>query len=77
VAPFLRRVYTRFGGGVPIIGIMSSRLPGEGSLLATPASAIGDTTRELYLSLLENSTDFIAIVGLTGDILYVNEAGRP
>jgi PAS domain S-box-containing protein len=32
--------------------------------------------RDLYLSLLENSTDFIAIFGLTGDILYVNEAGR-
>lgn len=41
-----------------------------------PGSAFADKRCELYLSLLETTTNFIAIFGLAGEILFVNETGR-
>jgi len=35
-----------------------------------------DEKREMYVALVENSTDFIAIADLDGKVIYVNAAGR-
>jgi PAS domain S-box-containing protein len=35
-----------------------------------------DEAREMYVALVENSTDFVAISGVDGKIVYVNSAGR-
>ncbi len=64
---FLARA-TRFGGEGPVRVVMSHE--------NISAAKVAEEERQTFVSLVENSIDFIAMATLSGEVIYVNPAAR-
>lgn len=63
---FLARA-TRFGGAGPLRVVMSHE--------NITAAKVADEERQKFVSLVENSTDFVGMAALSGELLYMNRSG--